>query len=446
MSDSTRKTSRKIDKIDLDDALSDELTAEELRGIAQEVSALYPPPRLGTELILLEIDPHRVHAYWNIDVEDHQAILAENGLESPDLLLRIYDITGVTFDGHNAHSYFDIQVQGLQGHWYVDLWQDGRAYVGELGLRRTDGGFARIARSNAVFTPSAAQSAQYDTRALDVQSNDTTALRLMDLLSDPNLSPENVDADTGAPVLLNAPPVAAIPPADAADYRAPDAPALEERPAAASIQPSVPPTPVEPKAFPMPPDATPWQRVDAFFAAAETAVTAAPVIAPPPLSVMPPAAQAKESARAPAPAEPRATTQQWPSGEELARHVPNTSEQAPRDVAHPSSEEHKSADTNGAAPAPAPQAPAAPPTPTQLPLDSYVNLSSYENGRAHVDLEVNVELHIYGRAKPGKQLTFYGQPVKLQPDGTFSIRKPLPHGAVVLPLLAVDPPPAPPRE
>ena len=46
--------------------------SDELRSIAEEISSLYPPPRLGTELVLLEIDPHRAHAYWNIDVADYQ--------------------------------------------------------------------------------------------------------------------------------------------------------------------------------------------------------------------------------------------------------------------------------------------------------------------------------------------------------------------------------------
>lgn len=76
-----------------------------------------------------------------------------------------------------------------------------------------------------------------------------------------------------------------------------------------------------------------------------------------------------------------------------------------------------------------------------MPLESYVSLSSFEPGRREVSLEVNVELHIFGRAKPGTELTLYGQQIPLRPDGSFSVRKPLPQGAVVLPLLAVDPPP-----
>jgi hypothetical protein len=50
-------------------------------------------------------------------------------------------------------------------------------------------------------------------------------------------------------------------------------------------------------------------------------------------------------------------------------------------------------------------------------------------------LEVNAELHIYGRSKPNTELTLYGQIVKTRPDGSFSVRRPLPHGAVILPLL-----------
>jgi hypothetical protein len=92
---------------------------------------------------------------------------------------------------------------------------------------------------------------------------------------------------------------------------------------------------------------------------------------------------------------------------------------------------------------PAVQPPVAVPPPSPLrdggapplPLESYANLSSFEKGRPEVELEVNTELHIFGRARPGSELSLFGQKVHLRPDGTFSIRKPLPHGVVVLPLL-----------
>lgn len=339
----------------------DAFSPDELRAITQEVSSLYPPPRLGTELVLLEVNPHRAHAYWNVDVEDYRAAARETGLDSPPMILRLYDVTGVAHDAQQAHSYFDLQVQGLQGHWYVDLWKDGRCHIAELGLRRPSGGLVPLARSNAVSTPPASESALYDTTALDVARAHAANLRMADDVVESDAPPAR-DADEPAPVgvAIQAPVESrALPPAD----------------------PSAPPLPEAPH-------------------------------------------------------------HDWPSAEELARHVPDTSGAVPELPPAPAPSAESEPAPAQPAPAPAPGQTPPPAPPASLPLEHYVSLSSFENGRAQVALEVNVELHIYGRAKPGTQVSFYGQPVALQPDGSFSIRKPLPHGAVVFPLLAVEPPPA----
>ncbi len=431
---------------EVDEALLGEPTAEELRSIAEEVASSYPPPRLGTELVLLEVSPNRAHAYWNVEVADFEAAVAASGQDAPAMLLRLHDVTGLEFDGSNAHSYFDVQVQGLQGHWYVDLWQDGRAYIAELGLRRANGSFAVMSRSNRIATPASGESALYNTEALDVLHLGDAVQRLTDLISDPHLSPENMDAETGALIDRNPPPVGPGTLTDPAAYRAPDAAAEEAHPGAAPLQPSVRPAP-DAKEFPLAfvPDATPREQIEQLFHRVQESVAAeppAPVVTPQwtEPSSPPPAAAPAETAGTPA-----TEQQRWPSAEELVRHVPDTSATAPVDAAPAREESH-------AAPAPAPDSaqqassPSAPPSAKEaLPLDSYVSLSSFEHGRPQVDLEVNVELHIYGRAKPGAKLSFYGQPVALQPDGSFSIRKPLPQGAVVLPLLAVEPPAEPPR-
>ena len=375
-----------------DEAIPDApFTPEELRAVAQDVSALYPPPRLGTELVLLEVNPHRAHAYWNVDVEDYQAAVASAGSATPPMILRLHDVTGLAFDGGNAHSYFDLQVQGLQGHWYVDLWQAGRAYVAELGLRREDGGLVLLARSNPVATPAASESPRYETTAVALHPEGP---RLTDLSADPNLNPETMDVETGAEVALNPPPLHVVAPVPDAAYGAPDA-GPETRPVTAAFAPSLA------REFPLSPSVA---KPEASTAGRQE-----------------PAALQSESAE----------RTDWPSAKELARHVPDTSGAAPSMP--------ESAAPSPSSPAPVPP----PPPPASLPLEHYVTLSSFEHGSPQVALEVNVELHVYGRAKPGTQVSFYGQPVALRPDGSFSLRKPLPHGAVVLPLLAVDPPQPP---
>jgi hypothetical protein len=431
---------------------------EELREIAREIASSYPPPRLGTELVLLEIDPHRAHAYWTIDVEDYQAAVASCGDPSPPILLRLHDVTGVEFDGTNSHSYFDLQVQGLQGHWFVDLWKDGRSYIAELGLRRADGRLEILARSNEVSTPRAAESPHYHTEAVNTAATDPSR-RFTDLSFDPNLNPSNMDVETGEQIDLNPLPLTLVPVPDPQAFQAPDIEANENLAGAVIMpfdegQPPPPPPPETPRSFPVPPGA-------------ETQPITYPPIVPEIREQDFPIAKPSE---APASADSeREYTERpdWPSAEELARFVvdaPIEMDTSPASIpiesattapsivgSRPEAPEPEIHMDSKVDPATAPPPPAAtqpafpPPGPSStnsntLPLENYVSLFSRGNGRSQVSLEVNVELHIYGRAKPGMNLHLFGQPVPLRPDGSFSIRKPLPHGAIVLPLLAIDPP------
>jgi hypothetical protein len=417
----------------------------DLRRISEEISALYPPPRLGTELVLLEVNPHKAHAYWNIDIEDYRAAQIRSGLTHAPLVLRLYDITGVEFNGRNAHTAFDMEVQGLQGHWYLDLWKDGRTHLADIGFRTNDGSLVCLARSNPVSTPAATESSEYNTLAVDTGADTPPALRMTDLINDPNLSPQNLDAETGAPVPTG--PDADYEVVPAAPFVAPGH--VEEAAAPATVP--FEPAPAAPEPAALQQDLQAW--FDQAAEAAAATVARAPWQGPghtpagepaqaPERSVLAAGWPTAEQLSAPVngnsaaeeAAVSRAENEGWPTEDELARHVADTPGAAPALPPAPEA---------GPAPAPDPAPPVQAPAPGPMPtsLDSYVTLSSYEHQRREVALEVNVELHIYGRARPGTELTLYGQPVPLRPDGTFSVRKPLPNGAVVLPLLAVDPPP-----
>ncbi len=327
----------------------DGLSPENLRGVIEDLSNHFPPPRLGTELVLLEVSPHRAHAYWNIEVEDFRAARKLTGMEQAPLVIRLFDVTDGT-PPERAITAFDVEIQGLQGHWYLDLWKDGRTHVADLGFRDPEGRLVRLARSNAVSTPSSVESPAYHTEALDTRAPEN--LRVTDLVLDPNLSPENTDVETGV----------SLESVEVAEVRA----VVE-------------------------------QGGDA----------------------------------------PEQSPDGWPSAETLERLVPGGAV-SPEPVAP--APEAPAAGTPPVQAAPSTPPPSRVPDSSPMPLDHYVSLSSYEHGRRAVALEISVELHIHGRAKPGTELTLYGQPVPLRPDGSFTIRKPLPQGAVVLPLLAVDPP------
>jgi hypothetical protein len=50
--------------------------------------------------------------------------------------------------------------------------------------------------------------------------------------------------------------------------------------------------------------------------------------------------------------------------------------------------------------------------------------------------EVDAELIVYGVTDPGAHVTLQGEPVKLRPDGTFTVRVSMPHCRQVIPAVA----------
>jgi len=110
------------------------------------------PDRYGeTYFLLIDVDPHTLFASWEIDEMDlERGQLALCG--DTQLVIRVYDVTYIIFDGGNAHSYFDVVVKGKAHSWYIHPWMDGRSLIADIGLRGGTG-FVALARSNCVQMP-----------------------------------------------------------------------------------------------------------------------------------------------------------------------------------------------------------------------------------------------------------------------------------------------------
>jgi hypothetical protein len=106
-------------------------------------------------IALLVRDPYWVHVYWDITrgtLARAQEALGERWPEAKSIL-RVYDVTGVDFDGTNANSHFDIDITGGASNWYVNVHVPNRAYCVEIGLLSVTGRFIVLARSNVATTP-----------------------------------------------------------------------------------------------------------------------------------------------------------------------------------------------------------------------------------------------------------------------------------------------------
>ena len=53
--------------------------------------------------------------------------------------------------------------------------------------------------------------------------------------------------------------------------------------------------------------------------------------------------------------------------------------------------------------------------------------------------QLDAELIVYGATEPNARVTLQGEPVKLRPDGTFTMRFSLPDSRQIIPAVAISP-------
>jgi uncharacterized protein len=103
-------------------------------------------------IVLMTRDPFVVHAFWEASQARLERERAWFGWSSK-LCVRIYDITGVQFDGRNALGYYDQEVSEQAGSWYFDLGRPSHSFCADLGLLSPEGRFMTLVRSNYVTMP-----------------------------------------------------------------------------------------------------------------------------------------------------------------------------------------------------------------------------------------------------------------------------------------------------
>lgn len=430
-----------------------ELTQETLRQVAEAVRGAFPRPSANCELVLLDVDPRHLHAFWNIPPDQIARLRSEVAAidEDPPLVLRIAEVSP---QGKPIEA-FDIEVIGLQGQFYVDIWDDARRYQGTIGLRLPDGALVTLARSNVIDLPRGGVSDDNTWReiALPAPPPTAAAARTAALPHAPSFTPAAAAPSTSpspSPSLLPSPAAAneTLPVASRAVATHPQPtvvtpPIASERTAAAVMPPAVAAA-VPDVGFgdPLAPGlqgATSVPCIDRGEPVPQVPPEDATVPALEPVPVASPAIEhpfalaADELTAAIARHETEAVAPLAP----FPYYEPEAAEAAPEVLP---SEEHSgsTADSGDDAPTTAAEpTPAASegPEPVPLPLENVLALSSFAVAGGPVEFEVNAELHIFGRAKPGMKLQMFGRPVPIRPDGTFTINRPLPNGAVVLSLL-----------
>ncbi|MGB4521535.1 MAG: DUF4912 domain-containing protein [Candidatus Omnitrophota bacterium] len=119
--------------------------------IIQELSSRY-----GQDRIVLQVrDSWWMHTYWEVTPQTIDSLKSRlaDAFYSGKIILRVYDVTSIIFDGKNANSFFDIEINYDAISWYINSKAPGRSWCVDIGLRLASSEFITIARSNMVETP-----------------------------------------------------------------------------------------------------------------------------------------------------------------------------------------------------------------------------------------------------------------------------------------------------
>ena len=124
------------------------------------------------KVIAMVVDPTHIHIYWETTHGTQQRLLQEAGHPGCgfDLVLKLYDVTDIDFNGSNAWSEQELNV-GFSRNWYFSVTAN-RSYCSEIGMKiHSNGKFIVIARSNIIETPRDTVSDFYDEEWMMIDFN-----------------------------------------------------------------------------------------------------------------------------------------------------------------------------------------------------------------------------------------------------------------------------------
>ncbi len=121
-------------------------------------------------LALSVVTPGQAFVVWRVQQRwiDHLARTKGGAWNGARFVVRFYEVTGLAFNGLNAHRMHDVPVEGLAGERLAELPLAGTTQLAEVGFVLRSGEFVAAARSPAACFPSPKVSGQSDYAALYV--------------------------------------------------------------------------------------------------------------------------------------------------------------------------------------------------------------------------------------------------------------------------------------
>ncbi len=96
-----------------------------------------------------------IYLYWSASRETQTLLRNMFGLTwaTCTKTLRLNEVTGISFNGHNAHQFKDYDVSSNQSSFFMDDLAQG-AYIAEIGVTLPNDQYFALLRSNLVYVDS----------------------------------------------------------------------------------------------------------------------------------------------------------------------------------------------------------------------------------------------------------------------------------------------------
>lgn len=137
------------------------------------------------KLVALPVNPSWIHAYWDFSSQTLMR-LTQLREEKRTILLRIFDVTYIEFNGQNAHQIWEYDITfDEERKYYANVNSPNSTYLCEIGYLNDKGEFITVLRSNLVRTPPNSFSSKKEEKWLELGSGYKFSKHTQGVLSQP---------------------------------------------------------------------------------------------------------------------------------------------------------------------------------------------------------------------------------------------------------------------
>lgn len=136
------------------------------------------------------VNPRWISFYWDFSKQTIQ-LKEKLEIEKKFLVLRVYDITFIQFNGKNAHQQWDYLLQGNSNRkYYVQVPMPRASYIAEIGYYNVQNEFIPLLRSTVIQTPPCSLSNKLEERWIDLSKDYRFTQIHEGILSEPTFTPK----------------------------------------------------------------------------------------------------------------------------------------------------------------------------------------------------------------------------------------------------------------